>query len=102
MNPSSFNQQMEQFVPVALQTVRVAFKVIPPLRKSVHANLIARLLEKLAGKVDSKTIWQCSLQTLSKYATEANGLGSLSNVALQNRVFAEAMANTTMEALYHK
>src|SRR4029079_4747899 len=48
MNPSSFHQQMEQFVPVALQAVRVAFKVIPPLRRSV-VKLIAQLLEKLLG-----------------------------------------------------
>ena len=98
MNPSSFHQQMEQFVPVALQAVRVAFKVIPPLRRSV-VNLIARLLEKLLGRWIPKQYGSVVYRPLANMLLRLMGLEASSNVALQNRVFAEAMANTTMEAL---
>jgi hypothetical protein len=97
-NPSSFHQELEHFAPVVLQGVRVAFKTIPPLRRSV-VNLIGRLLEKLLGRWIPKQHGSLVYRPLANLLLKLMGLEATSNVGLQNRVFAEAIGNTAMEAL---
>jgi hypothetical protein len=98
-NPSSFHPEYEQFAPAVLAGVRVAFRTIPPLRNSV-VNLIARLLERMLGRFIPKNIGDLAYRPMASMLLRLMGFeAQVQNQALENRVFAEAIANTATEAL---
>jgi hypothetical protein len=98
-NPSTFHPAYEQFAPAILAGVRVAFRVIPPLRNAV-VNLIARLLERMLGRFIPKNIGDLAYRPMASMLLRLMGFeAQVQNQALENRVFAEAIANTTTEAL---
>jgi hypothetical protein len=100
VNPSSFHQEFEQFAPIVLlKGARIAFKVVPSLRNSV-VNMIAGLLQKLLGRWIPKQIGDVAYRPLASMLLRLMGLeASAPNPGLQERVFAEALANTATEAL---
>jgi hypothetical protein len=98
-NPSSFHPEYEQFAPAVLAEVRVAFRTIPPLRNSV-VNLIARLLERMLGRFIPKNIGDLAYRPMASMLLRLMGFeAQVQNQVLENRVFAEAIANTATEAL---
>ncbi len=76
VNPSSFHQELEQFAPLALQGVRIAFKAIPPLRNSVVTSY-CQIIRKITRKMDSKTVRKRSLPTIGKFTVKTNGARSI-------------------------
>ncbi|HTH21470.1 MAG TPA: hypothetical protein VL854_04585, partial [Nitrososphaeraceae archaeon] len=96
---SSFNLQYEQFAPAIITGARIAFKTIPPLRRKV-INLIAQGLHKLLGKWIPKNIGDVAYKPLANILLKLMGLeSSHPNQYTEQRVFAEALANTTLESL---
>jgi hypothetical protein len=97
-NPSSFRPQFEQFAPIVLiKGAKIAFKIIPSLRRKV-VNLVAQLIEKLIGRWIPKDIGNVVYRPLASMLLKLMGLEA-SNPVLQDRVYAEAIANTATEAL---
>ena len=97
-NPSSFHQEFESFAP-AILGVRLAFRVVPPLRNTV-VNMIAQLLERLLGRWIPKHIGDMAYRPLASLLLRAMGLEApQQDSPLQNKVYAEAMANTAAQAL---
>jgi hypothetical protein len=98
-NPSSFHQEFESFAPAILGGVRLAFRVVPPLRNTV-VNMIAQLLERLLGRWIPKHIGDMAYRPLASLLLRAMGLEApQQDSPLQNKVYAEAMANTAAQAL---
>jgi hypothetical protein len=97
-NPSNFHQEFEQFAPIVLiKGAKIAFKVVPSLRNKV-VGLVAQLIEKLIGRWIPREVGNVVYRPLASTLLKLMGLEA-SNESMQDRVYAEAIANTATEAL---
>ncbi|HEX2472658.1 MAG TPA: hypothetical protein VHJ59_07900, partial [Nitrososphaera sp.] len=97
-NPSNFHQEFEQFAPIVLiKGAKIAFKVVPSLRNKV-VGLVANLIEKLIGRWIPREVGNVVYRPLASTLLKLMGLEA-SNESMQDRVYAEAIANTATEAL---